>query len=49
MQAVLSEPLFLALFAGLGLLVAILALDHWFKPWSLAPRNRDALRRWGLR
>jgi len=46
---VLFEPLNLAFFGCLGLLVAVLALDHWFKRWSQAPRNRDTLRRWGLR
>lgn len=43
------EPLILAFFGGLGLLMSILALDHWFKGWCQAPRNRDILRRWGLR
>lgn len=46
---VLFEPLTLAFIGGLGVLVGILALDHWFKRWSMAPRNRDILRRWGLR
>lgn len=43
------KPL-LIFFIGVGLLVvALLALDHWFNSWSQAPRHRDTLRRWRLR